>query len=351
MQNIHRLRSAFQKTINNQQTDIHLLENSSGTQVVISNYGARITHLIVKDKIGNSVDIVLGFNAIDDYINAKERYHGVTVGPFANRIANGSFELNNVKFKLEINNGTNCLHGGSNGFHDKVWEFIETDDSSVSLKIVTKRGEGGFPGELTVIIKYSLNDNNELLMEYFAESLHDTVINLTNHAYFNLNGTGDIFSHKVKIEADKFVAINENCIPKEELKEVENTPFDFRTLKTIGKDIFIDDEQLLMGKGYDHSFEIKHQKSNIMDLAATVIGDISGLKLEVLTTEPAVQFYTGNYLGGQDVGKNNELYVDRTGFCLETQHHPDSPNQAKFPSTALKKGESFYSKTIYKISY
>jgi aldose 1-epimerase len=351
MQNLHHLKSSFQKTIKGRKTDLHVLENSAGTQVGICNYGARITHFIVKDKTENQVDTVLGFNNIDDYVNAKERYHGVTVGPFANRIANGSFKLNGEVFLLEKNNGSNCLHGGSNGFHDKVWEFADISQTSVALRITTVEAEGGFPGELTVVITYSLNEHNELLMEYHAETLRDTVINLTNHAYFNLNGTGDILAHQVKIEANQFVGINENCIPSGELKQVAGTPFDFRTFKMAGQDIYIDDEQLLMGKGYDHSFEIKHQKTEIMDLAATVIGDISGLKLEVLTTEPAVQFYTGNYLGGQDIGKNMERYEDRSGFCLETQHHPDSPNQAAFPSTVLKKGEIFSSITIYKISY
>ncbi len=350
MRNLHSLTSSFQKTINHKETAIHILKNSLGTQVGICNYGARITHFIVADKMGTPVDIVLGFDTIEEYINAKERYHGVTVGPFANRIANGSFELNGKTFLLEKNNGSNCLHGGSTGFHDKFWEFTERKDSSVTLKILTEKDEGGFPGELTVSVKYSLNDGNELMIEYVAKSLHDTVINLTNHAYFNLNGKGDILSHQVKIESDRFVAIDENCIPTGELIAVANTPFDFRTFKAINKDISIDDEQLVMGKGYDHSFEIKHQKNSIMDLAATVIGDVSGIKLEVLTTEPAVQFYTGNYLGGYDKGKNKERYEDRTGLCLETQHHPDSPNQAQFPSTLLQKGEVFNSKTIYKIS-
>ena len=351
MQHLHQLKSSFQKTINFQETDLHILENSIGTQIGICNYGARITHFIVKDKTGAPVDILLGFKTIDDYVNAKERYHGVTIGPFANRIANGKFELNDNTYQLETNNGSNCLHGGSTGFHDKIWQFTKREAAAVSLKVVTQKDEGGFAGELTVIIKYSLNDNNELLMEYHAETLHDTVINLTNHAYFNLNGQGSILSHLVKIEADKFVTIDKNCIPLGELRSVENTPFDFRNFKSIDGGIFMDDEQLLIGKGYDHSFEIKHQKSDILDLAATVIGDISGLKLEVITTEPAIQFYTGNYLGGEDLGKNKEFYDDRTGFCLETQHHPDSPNQEQFPSTVLKKGDIFNSKTIYKISY
>lgn len=347
---LNNIRPNFQSNISGKETDLFILENSLGTQVAICNYGARITHFIVKDAKGNAIDIVLGFNSMDDYKKCKERYHGVTVGPFANRIAGGCFSLNSKYYQLEENNGTNCLHGGSTGFHDKVWDLNGQTSSSVSLQTITAKNEGGFPGELHVSIKYSLSDDNELLMEYFADSKHDTVINLTNHAYFNLNGSGNILSHQIKIEAEQFVPINKNCIPQGLLKDVNGSPFDFRVFKTIDKDIYAEDEQLRIGKGYDHSFELKKNKPNDFTLAATAIGNLSGIKLEVLSTEPAMQFYTGNYLGGQDLGKNNELYEDRTGFCLETQHHPDSPNQSKFLSTVLKAGEKFYSKTVYKVS-
>lgn len=350
MQNLNDIKGNFKKNINGQPVNLHVLENEQGTQVGICNYGARITHFILKDRNNVFVDVILGFNTIAEYENSKERYHGVTVGPFANRIANGSFSINGTPYQLEKNNGTNCLHGGSAGFHDKVWDFKEKTIDSVSLSILTSKNEGGFPGELSVTIKYSLNNENELLMEYFAESGNNTYINLTNHAYFNLNGSGSIVSHQVKIEADKFAAIDEDCIPNPGLMTVEGTPFDFRIFKSIDTDISNNHEQLELGNGYDHSFEIKKVENDSVSLAATVIGDLSGLKLEVLTTEPAVQFYTGNFLGGNDLGKNNEVYENRSGFCLETQHHPDSPNQSTFPSTLLKGGDKFYSKTIYRIS-
>lgn len=336
------IKSNFQSTINGKETDLFILKNKLGTQVGICNYGARITHFIVND-----VDIVLGFDSLNEYINCKERYHGVTVGPFANRIANGSFKLNNKQYQLDRNNGTNCLHGGSTGFHDKVWDLVEVNESSATLNIVTAKDEGGFPGELSVTIKFSLTDSNELIMEYFAETKHDTVINLTNHAYFNLNGAGDILSHEIKIEADEYVPVNNDCIPLEGLTEVKNTPFDFKEFKAISEDIYKEDKQLAIGKGYDHSFELI--KANDYSLAATAIGNSTKTKLEVYTTEPAMQFYTGNYLGGQDVGKNNNLYNDRTGFCFETQHHPDSPNQPQFATTVLKSGDKYYSKTAYKV--
>lgn len=347
---LYTIKPNFQTIIGHKNTDLFTLENVLGTQVGICNYGARITHFMVKDAKGNTIDIVLGFNSVDEYQNSKERYHGVTVGPFANRIAGGCFSLNNKQYHLEANNGTNCLHGGSTGFHDKVWDLTAQTTSSVSLTTITKENEGGFPGELSVTITYSLNDDNELLIEYSADSKQDTFINLTNHAYFNLNGAGDILSHQIKIEADQFLPINESCIPLGSLKEVLNTPFDFRIFKAIDSAIDAEDEQLKIGKGYDHSFELQKNGPNEFTLAATAIGDVSGIKLEVLTTEPAVQFYTGNYLGGQDLGKNNELYEDRTGFCFETQHHPDSPNQPGFKSTLLKSGEKYYSKTVYKVS-
>jgi aldose 1-epimerase len=344
------LKEAFQSSIDGNATDIYFLQNQLDTKVGICNYGARITHFIVKNNKGEFIDVVLGFNSLEDYQNANERYHGVTVGPFANRIAAGKFELDGKPYQLEKNNGENSLHGGFIGFHDKVWEVVEVSANSIELTTSTVIGEAGFPGGLTVKIKYTLTDDNELLMDYHAETERNTIINLTNHAYFNLNGEqhGDITKHIVQINAESFVAINNECIPFGK-KLVENTPFDFRVAKVIDKDLPVDDEQLIAGGGYDHSFELKEKVNDQLIFAASAQGDKSGLKLEVFTTEPAIQFYSGNFLMGNDKGKSDVYYVKRSGFCLETQHHPDAPNHPDFHSTLLKAGEVFSSKTIYKI--
>lgn len=327
-----------------------ILENDLHTQVGISDYGARITHFIVNAD-DEPIDIVLGFDKLEDYFNAKEHYHGVTVGPFANRIANGRFSLDGKEYRLEQNNGTNCLHSGSVGFHNRFWQVDEFSKSSVTLSINTEEGEDGFPGGLSVQVKYTLDDDNNLSIEYFASTKFASPVNLTNHAYFNLNGenTNDITSHIVEINAEKFLPIDTDCIPTGELRNVDNTPFDFRVPKIVKKDISVEDEQLKIGKGYDHSYVLKEQNDDNFVFAASAVGDVSGIKLEVYTTEPAMQFYTGNYLGSGDKGKGDVVYVDRSGFCFETQHHPDSPNRPEFPSTILRPDDKFYSKTTYRV--
>ncbi len=327
-----------------------VLENNRHTQVGISDFGARITHFIVNAN-EEPIDIVLGFDKLEDYFNANEKYHGVTVGPFANRISNGKFTLEGKEYILEQNNGTNCLHSGSIGFHNRFWEVVASAKNTVTLAVETEEGEDGFPGGLTVSVKYTLDDEGNLNIEYFAETRFAAPINLTNHAYFNLNGeeTNNITSHKVEIKAEKFAVINSNCIPTGELRDVEQTPFDFRQTKIIKTDIAQDDEQLIIGNGYDHSFVLKEENNNDFIFAAAAVGDLSGIKLEVYTTEPAMQFYSGNYLGSGDKGKGGVIYANRSGFCFETQHHPDSPNRPEFPSTILQPGEKFYSKTIYRV--
>lgn len=327
-----------------------VLENKARTQIGISDYGARITHFVVNTE-EDPVDIVLGFDKLEDYFNAKEKYHGVSVGPYANRIANGKFDLNGKEYTLIQNNGTNCLHGGNIGFHNRFWNVEEQTKNAVTLSLLTEEGEEGFPGGLTVKVKYTLGEDNDLTIEYFAESKYDTPLNLTNHAYFNLNGAekNDITDHLIKINAHKFAVVDGDCIPTGELREVSKTPFDFREEKAISRDINAEDEQLTIGKGYDHSFHFKDDNNADLIFVASAQGDISGIALEVYTTEPAMQFYTGNYLGSGDVGKGKVTYKDRSGFCFETQHHPDSPNRLEFPSTILKAGDKFYSKTIYKV--
>lgn len=348
---IQSISTAFKKEINGQLIQQVFLENIKGTKVGICNYGARITHFIVSDFQNQPTDIVLGFNNIESYIQANERYHGVTVGPFANRIGNAKFQLDDKTYQLEANDGDHTLHSGSVGFHDLVWLVSAVQENEITLKINHQHLSGGFPGDIDCSITFTLTDEDELKMKYHSRTNEDTVINLTNHAYFNLNGegSGTILNHQVQINAYKFVEIDESSIPTGKVIEVDQTPFDFRNPKIILHDIEVDDLQLKNGNGYDHSFELD-KKDTGLSFSASAIGDKSKIKLEVFTTEPAMQFYSGNFLNGKDKGKSGIYYERRTGFCLETQHHPDSPNQPNFPSTFLAKGEEFNSTTIYKIS-
>ncbi len=341
------LQKAFEKSINGKPANLYWLKNEN-ISIGICNYGARITHFIIS-KEDKEIDITLGFNAIDDYLaQESEFYYGVTVGRFANRIEDAKFNLNDKTVNLEANNGGNSLHSGSVAFHNKIWDIKEVKNNSISLFLTSPDGEGGFPGTLTCDLIFTLTEEDELIINYNAKTDKDTVVNLTNHAYFNLNGegSGTILNHQFSINAQEFVPIKENCIPKGDFADVTNTPFDFREPKEIVKDIDLDNEQIKFGNGYDHSFCIN--QTELLNFAASAKGDKTGLTLEVFTTQPAMQFYTGNYLNG-DIGKSSAPYNARTGFCFETQHHPDSPNQPKFPSTVLKAGAEFKSTTVYKV--
>jgi aldose 1-epimerase len=274
------------------------------------------------------------------------------VGRFANRIANGKFTLNNTQYVLAQNNGTNSLHSGKKALHNRVWDISEKTNNTITLDTVSPDMEEGFPGDLKCKITFALSENDELKINYWAKSSKDTVINLTNHSYFNLNGedAGDILNHEILINADYYIPVNNECIPLGDYQYVAGSPFDFRKPSLIKDGLFSNHEQIKIGNGFDHSFVIKQQNSFEIKHAATVLGDKTGLKLDVFTTEPGMQFYTGNYLEQTDKGKNGKFYQQRAGFCLETQHHPDSPNQNKFPSTILKAEEAFTSETIFKIS-
>jgi aldose 1-epimerase len=351
MIDIDKIKEDFKSQIKEKETAIHFLKNSKGTLVGICNYGARITHFIIQ-KDNKPIDVVLGCDHIKDYLSGNEKYMGVTVGRFANRIAYGKFSLNNIDYNLAINNDENSLHGGINAFHNRVWDILEATENYITLETVSPEMEEGYPGEFTCEITFNLSENDELKINYWAKSTKDTLINLTNHSYFNLNGedTGDILNHEVMINADFFVPVNNQSIPLGYYQPVENTAFDFRTSKIIKEALNKNDLQIEIGNGFDHSFVINQKDTKELKHAASVKGDLSGIKLDVLTTEPGMQFYTGNYLDKNDKGKNGKYYQKRSGFCLETQHHPDSPNQEKFPSTLLKKGDVFSSETIFKIS-
>jgi len=327
------------------------LQNASGSFVKIINFGGIITQLHVPDKNGQLADVVLGFDNLEPYLE-KSPYFGAIIGRYGNRIANACFQLRGQHYSLATNNGANNLHGGPIGFDKRVWQaetFIDAKGQGLRLHLLSQDGDQGFPGNLQVTVTYQFTDDNELIVDYFATTDQTTLVNLTQHSYFNLAARGDILQHQMQIFADRIVDINNVQIPLGGLMRVENTPFDFRTPKTIGKDINQSHSQIANGVGYDHTFVINQSAYKVMTLAARVTEPSSGRVLEVLTEEPGVQFYSGNFLDGSLTGKGT-TYHHRTGFCLEPQHYPDSPNQTEFPSTILNPGEEYKTKTIFRFS-
>lgn len=317
-------------------------------QATFTNYGARVTALITPDKNGNPVDVVAGFDSVDTYLKATSAYYGATVGRYANRIANGRFSLNGVSYQLPVNNGPNCLHGGG-GLHDKVWEITDEQDDHITMRAFSPDGEDGFPGDMHVTVTYRLKDH-DLVIDYEATADKDTVINLTNHAYFNLNGegSGSMLNHTMQINANNYTPVDETLIPTGKIASVAHSPFDFRQTKTIGEHIDADHEQIKIGYGYDHTFVLNKSKPDELSFAAKTTGDMTGISMEVLTTEPGMQFYTGNFMDGANTFKGGVTDDFRTTFALETQHFPDSPNHPNFPGTVLKPGDVFKSTTIYR---
>ncbi len=338
---------------NGEEVDVYTLRNSKGIEANIITYGGRLVTLKTPDRDGKFADIVLGFDSLPQYLE-KNPFFGALVGRYANRIANGEFQLDGHTYTLAKNNGPNTLHGGLVGFDKKVWqaEQLTGDDGpSLRLKYVSKDGEEGFPGTLSTTVTYSLNSNNELKIDYQATTDKKTVLNLTNHSYFDLSGagTGEILDHIVTINAGKFTPVNANLIPTGELKSVEGTPFDFRTPTAVGARIKDKDQQLQYGDGYDHNY-VLNKAGNGPSLAARVMDPKSGRVMEVLTTQPGVQFYSGNHLPNGIKGKGGATYGYRYGLCFETQHFPNSPNQPDFPSTELNPGQRFHQVTIFKFS-
>lgn len=342
----------FGSTPDGQAVEKYTLKNKAGMQIDVITYGGIITSWTAPDKNGKYENIVLGFDNLKPYIK-NPSYFGAIIGRYGNRIANGEFELDGKSFQLEKNDGTNCLHGGNKGFDKVIWSAKEkiTDDSvSLILSYVSKDGEGGFPGTLTSTVTYTLNSNNTLEVEYKATTDKKTIVNLTQHSYFNLSGdfSKNILNNVLSIDADKIISVDIILIPTGKFKSVENTPFDFRTPKEVGKDIDKKDEQLLLGNGYDHCWILNHQ--NTFRKIASVLHPASGRYMEVFSNEPGVQFYSGNFLDDTLIRPDGGTYAKRTGLCLETQHYPDSPNQKSFPSVVLKPGEKYYSKTAFKFS-
>jgi len=332
---------------------LYTLTNSHGLEVRTMNYGAIILSMRVPDRKGQLADIVLGHDKLEGYI-PNPPYIGALVGRYANRIANGTFTLDGKTYTLPKNDGPNTLHGGIKRTFDKVvWdgEALKGGKAGVTFTYLSKDGEEGFPGNVKVKVTYTLNDENELVIDYEATSDKATPINLSQHSYFNLagEGTSDILNHEIMLNADRFTPVDNNLIPTGELRAVKGTPLDFTTSTKIGARIDDNYDQLVLGHGYDHNFVINRQGDG-MALAARVYEPTSGRVLEVSTTQPGVQFYTGNFLDGTVTGKQGHVYNRRYAFCLETQHFPDSPNHPEFPSTILKPGETFQSKTVFKFS-
>ncbi|MBI9017563.1 MAG: galactose mutarotase [Phycisphaerae bacterium] len=342
--------SSFGIMPDGQTAKLFTLTNKNGMTVKITNYGAIVTHIIVPDAKGDMADVALGHDNVNDYIKGHP-YFGAIVGRYGNRIAKGKFTLDGKQYTLATNNDANHLHGGEKGFDKVIWDaaaFADDFGAGVRFSYLSKDMEEGYPGNLNCSVRYTLTNNNELKLDYEATTDKATVVNLTHHSYFNLagQGTGDILSHEIMIDADYFTPVDEGLIPTG-IESVKGTPMDFTKSTAIGKRVDDDYQQLIFGKGYDHNWIINNADGS-MKLAARVTEPTSGRIMEVYTTEPGIQFYCGNFLDGTNIGKGNKVYKHRYGFCLETQHFPDSPNQKDFPSVVLRPGQLYRHSTIYK---
>lgn len=339
---------SFKYTHNGKETALYTLKNKNGLVAQITNYGAIIVSIFVPDKNGNFVDIALGYDTIQEYVNGNGPFMGAVVGRCANRIAKGKFTLEGKEYSLAVNNGPNHLHGGNKGFDKVVWDVTKSSSSMVELSYFSKDGEESYPGNVNAKVTYTLTDENELRMDYHATTDKTTVFNLAGHSYFNMagEGSGDALSQELMINADFFTPIDETCIPNGEIKSVKGTPMDFSKAKKIGTDIDKDDEQLRFGNGYDHNWVLKH-KTGTLGLAAVATDPKSGRTMEIYTTQPGVQFYSANWMDGEK-GKGGKKYGKRSAFCLETQHFADAINKPHFPSTILKPGEVYQHTCVHK---
>jgi aldose 1-epimerase len=334
--------------------NLYTLKNDNGMTIKVTNYGAIITSISVPDRDGKFADVALGYNNVEGYINAVDKpYFGAIVGRYGNRIAKGSFTLDGKTYSLAVNNGENHLHGGVIGFDKVVWTVAAHDEQSIALSYLAKDMEEGYPGNLQLTVKYTLTDDNRIVIDYHATTDKATPVNITQHTYFNLKGEGEgtILDHELMINASKYTPVDMGLIPTGKMPKVAGTPFDFTTAKPIGRDIGIENEQLTFGGGFDHNWVLdKDAGSNELTLAAKVYEPTSGRVMTVSTTEPGIQFYCGNFLDGRLKGKSGKTYVHRGGFCLETQHYPDSPNQPNFPSTILQPGDTYQTQTVFAFS-
>ena len=345
------LSKGFDTIINNKTVKLYVLKNA-GITAKFTNYGGRLVSLLVPNKQGKIIDVVVGLASVSEYEKSTEPYFGATIGRFGNRIANAKFKLEGKTYSLFKNNGPNTLHGGKMGFQYVVWDAQQPNDNTLVLKYLSKDGEEGFPGNLNVTVTYSLTDDRGLKMEYEATTDKTTLVNLTNHAFFNLNGegSGSILKHCLQINADKYTPVDSTLIPTGKIESVKGTPFDFTKFAEIGARINTKNQQLTYGKGYDHNFVLNVNKPGEMILAATIDGDKTGILMDIYTQEPGLQFYSGNFMFGKNQFKNGSKDDPRTAFALETQHFPDAPNQPGFPSTVLKPGEVYKTSSVYKFS-
>lgn len=346
-------RSGFTDSIDGKPTDLYLLKNSKGVSLAVTNYGGRFVGLLVPDKTGKLRDVVVGFKTLQEFVNSSEPYFGATIGRVGNRIAKGKFSIDGKKYTLFTNNGPNTLHGGKKGFQSVVWDAQQPNDSTLILSYLSEDGEEGFPGNLQVKVTYALNDRNEVTMDYEATTDKKTVVNLTNHAFFNLNGegSGTINNHVLQINADSYTPVDATLIPTGKIEPVAGTPFDFVKPAIIGSRLdTLGNVQLKYGKGYDHNFVLRTTGVAGLNTAASIVGDQSGIVMEIATVEPGLQFYGGNFMQSAHTFKGGSKDDFRTAFCLETQHFPDAPNQPYFPSIILEPAKTYKSFSVYKFS-
>ena len=342
----------FNQLIEGKQTALYVLSNAAGAELCITNYGAKIVSLMVPDRDGKLTDVVTGHKSIADYLTSEEPYFGAICGRYGNRIAKGRFEIDGTVYdQLAINNGPNSLHGGLKGFNAKVWDATQKDTQTIELQLISPDGEEGFPGELHTTVTYQLTDDNEVIISYRAVTTKPTVLNLTNHSYFNLSGAGDPYvgDHLLQINADYYLPTDETAIPYGPKEKVEGTPMDFRTPHTVGERINDDFEQRRFGRGRERT-GVSNKEGKELSFCARCSSPRTGIVMETFTTEPGVQLYTGNWMTGNFEGKPGQRYPERAALCLETQHFPDSPNKPEYPSTLLRPGETFLSTTIYQFS-
>lgn len=344
-------KSDFQSAVNGDSTDLYVLTNANGAEVTLTNYGGRIVSVMVPDREGRLQDVVLGFDNVDDYVNIDNNF-GATIGRYGNRIANGKITVEGVEYQLPQNNFGHTLHGGFEGFDKKVFQAEQINDQTVVFSYLSEDGEANFPGNLDVKVTMTLTDDNAIDLQYEATTDKETVVNLTNHTYFNLSGDGNntILGDLLTIHADAFTPVDDTFMTIGEIAPVEGIPMDFRTPAAIGERIDqYDYEQLKNGDGYDHNW-VLNTGGDVTQVAATVYSPVTGIQLDVYTNEPGVQVYTGNFLNGTVTGKNGAVYAKRNAICLETQKYPDSPNKPDWPSPYLKPGEKYSSRCIYKFS-
>lgn len=340
-------KAPFGSTADGKPVTLYILRNANGVEAKIATFGATLVSLTEPDRQGHLANVVLGFDSVDPYVRGVP-FYGAIIGRYGNRIAGGRFSLDGRAYQLSINDGSNSLHGGARGFDKRLWTAVaaETRDGpSLKLTYVSADGEEGYPGKLTVHVTYTLHADNSLSISYQATTTKPTVVNLTNHAYFNLSGNPQtpILDHLLQIDAARFTPVDANLIPTGELRAVAGTPFDFTVATAIGARIGADDEQLRFGRGYDHNWVL--DRSGTLATAAVLTDPASGRVMEVRTTEPGLQFYSGNFMDGRPAGTGT-VFQHRTGLCLETQHFPDSPNHPAFPSTVLRPGQVYRSRTV-----